>query len=1472
MVNDDGLPSATGTHHWLPWLVVDVRGVANLGWYDRRLRGTNPAFTDAFAAQFTVSGGVSPNQRLTSQTFSMNVPSSCTPNFGDYNGAAASPARFHFLYGDGREGNPDTFSAGFLSSPILANPTGVEACRPTPTTTNITLLGGPGLFENDVTLSLASVNPPPPAGGEITASFDPNPVPAPPPTGSNSTMTIQTTVDTPPDSYVLTVQGNDGTRSESTTVNLIVRSQTPGGPALIAPADGSDGVLETPTFSWSATDQATAYRLQLFSSLDCSGTPVRDFDNISSTSLTVSAAQSLPFFQTFSWLVSAKNSCGATASGQCFSFRTRSCVTVPHDIVVNGGFEQDLTGWIVDASVPPPVVTTERPHSGAKAVKLGNILPPGTATQGGNSEIHQTFTLPATAVNAKLSFWFWPQSFDSLASDQQQVFAVPIDPPGPAVTLLREANNAQTYLRREFSLDAFRGKTFEIHFRVHDDAGPDPTGMFVDDVQVTFVTCGAPDFFLSATAPTFNEVCAGDSIAFTIGVESLNGPNFTSPVQLSAVNLPQGTSATFSANPVPPGGSSILTLSTTRPAIGGRRFFKVVGAAVGPPPEEPRATTVDTFISANIPEAPEQIAPLDGQFNVPRRPTLSWTPPVVPDLTPTARTPGFDPSVPQMGNLPDGIAPEPDGGQPNIEVSSAARYRVQVAGDTGFGSPLVDTATPETFLTLSVSLDPASTFFWHVNGTNACGTSPFSATQSFVTGACFDSWEVNPPIPITNGPSQSTVVAAAGKIYVIGGGTGPGPSSRINQVWEFDPARNNWTRKADVPTPGPGSTFGSAVEFGGKIYVFGGITGVGRFAQTLRTLWIYDVAADAWSRGRDLPTANAGMAVAKIGSKIILAYGTVFGLQAWEYDPASDDYTRKADPPPIPSTSRVHGAAIGNEMHAFAGGFDGTAHVVYNATTDTWRPAPVMPFGVTDPAVAAIDGKFYVVGGRPNPRTQIFDPATNTWSQGPLVAGLPTGVDNTAGDAIGFKFYLVGGFDGANGINAHRVFTVCGASAAQQIPYAADGNGTVPGVPNESTALVLSNDLGDSVTATVFFYQTDGTLDSSRAFTLAPKETQILNDIIRQVRGSSDVQNAEGSLLILATHSLDAITLVSNNVTNDVSVVDGQLLTGVSNGFVPVTQWNSAYRTQVVLHNAARAAANVQLLAYPPEGGDTPQASVSVTVPPRGILDFPNIVERLGLPVGYSGQLTWNSTGPLLVFARQVTLDGGFSGAEPVHKLTDGSSNQVVGYVEDTDAFSTSLLLNNSGGFTANVTVLLFDVGDPAGGTAGEVSTRDLQVRVNSATSVSDIVRWVLGSSSETPSGKRGFLVITTPQTVTAQVSLVNRATADPANLDSGGAVSNAFTSFVLAGATRVAITNPGTTLANVDLAAFNPDGSPAGAPARVQVVGRGQFFTEDIAPFLTLPAGFVGSMTVRSNVPVMVLNQERTPDNRGAIVPVHPR
>jgi N-acetylneuraminic acid mutarotase len=85
---------------------------------------------------------------------------------------------------------------------------------------------------------------------------------------------------------------------------------------------------------------------------------------------------------------------------------------------------------------------------------------------------------------------------------------------------------------------------------------------------------------------------------------------------------------------------------------------------------------------------------------------------------------------------------------------------------------------------------------------------------------------------------------------------------------------------------------------------------------------------------------------------------------------------------------------------------------VYDPGSNSWSPIASMTGQREKPAVAAIDGKLYVVGGwdefgNPDATLEIYDPASNTWSTGAPVptpyGGGPAGV-NLEG-----KFYVIGG-------------------------------------------------------------------------------------------------------------------------------------------------------------------------------------------------------------------------------------------------------------------------------------------------------------------------------------------------------------------------------------------------------------------------------------------------------------------------------
>ena len=1405
------------------------------------------------------------------------------------------------------------------ATPVTASSAG-ETCRGTPALATVTVLGGAGRFTSDVTLSVTGVSPTPPPGGEITATFDPDPVPTPPTAGATSTMRISSTALTPPGTYTLTIQAASTALTRTTTTQVVIRSQVPTGPTLTSPANGADGVPQAATFTWSPADQATQYELDVFDGSDCSGAAIRTFTT-AGTSFTIPNAQALPTFQNFSWHVSAANSCGggSNATSACFNFRTASC-SDPHELVTNGGFENDFASWTTELAVPPPVIDHATVHTGASAALLGTVV--GTSEPLGDTQISQTLTL-SSGSTPTLSFWEWPLTTDTVTFDQQYVRVQPISPPGPVVVLMNEARNDRTYIHRTFDLSAFAGSTVKLIFGVHQDGFGDITGMFVDDISVTSQNCGPPDFAITVNPVRNGEVCAGQSLQYSVAVDSVNGPNFTSQVQLSASGLPPGATATFADNPVSPGSSTIMTVTTARPTNGSQFTINVNGVAVKPPPDGTRTASTPLLVDPNTPNPPEIVSPRIGEVNVPRRPTLSWTSPFVPDASlsggsslaasgVTISQPGSFPwqlaattapaGSPAAKSLGLGVTPagsSPSGaGAVTPFAFGASAYHLQVARDAAFSNIVVDTTLATTSFTLGFDLDIATQYFWRVTATNACGTSAFSTTGSFIVGACFEGWAPGTTIPVTGGPSQSTVIASSfdNKLYVIGGGTGAGPDIRIDQVWAFDPLSQSWTQKASVPAPGVGSNFGSAAQIGGFIYVFGGVTGPPTPITVTSTAWKYDIAGNTWTRIRDLPTANFGSAVAAIGGQIYLAFGSGFIQQTWQYNPATDTYTRKADAPVVPQPNRLHAVVLGGEMHAFAGGFEGNAHAIYNPATDSWHLGPVMPFTATDPAVGVLAGKAFVVGGRPIAHTQIFDPATGGWSQASPI-GLATGVDNTAGAVLGAVFHLVGGFDGTTSVNTHQQFHTCNLgnlSSAAVIPFVVDGNGKKAGIGNEATALLLNNAVsGSAMSVSCFLFGTDGTQLGSATIPVAANELKTVSNVVETLTNTTKVQNAIGSIALFGTEVFESMASVVNNASGDPMFVDGQSASGSTSGWIS-TVGSSGYLTQTVFANVSPATSVVQVLAYPATGGGSPVAGTVAFLAPHGLVSYTDVVKQLGLTASYSGQLSWTASQPIAVMARDTSKSKPtFSGALAVHGLSDTSSSEFVAYVEDTTAFSSALELSNPGPITANVTVKFVQTGDSTGATSGVAHSRDIPVAVNSGAPIANIVRWAQNSTATTPSGQHGFLVVTTPQGVTAQARLVDKSSTDPGTIGSG-AMAGGFSPLLLrvdtlpfsklngavagsqvidaaastASASRVALSNPGSAPATVTLTAINATGSVAGTLA-VTLAPGGQYVTENLGAAMGLPPVFLGWVSIQASSTVLVYNHRRT-GTAGEIVPTH--
>jgi N-acetylneuraminic acid mutarotase len=143
-------------------------------------------------------------------------------------------------------------------------------------------------------------------------------------------------------------------------------------------------------------------------------------------------------------------------------------------------------------------------------------------------------------------------------------------------------------------------------------------------------------------------------------------------------------------------------------------------------------------------------------------------------------------------------------------------------------------------------------------------------------------------------------------------------------------------------------------------------------------------AQDGWIQRTSLPVSGRHRATGcSIGNKGYVGLGHVNGLTAtinyadwWEYDPASDSWTQKANYPTV-NYGAVCFTASGK---AFVGGgaFLSGEFYAYSPLTNTWTAIPNCPNMPGDQQAMSVNNKGYVVVAN---LLYEFDPATNIWTQ-----------------------------------------------------------------------------------------------------------------------------------------------------------------------------------------------------------------------------------------------------------------------------------------------------------------------------------------------------------------------------------------------------------------------------------------------------------------------------------------------------------
>lgn len=251
--------------------------------------------------------------------------------------------------------------------------------------------------------------------------------------------------------------------------------------------------------------------------------------------------------------------------------------------------------------------------------------------------------------------------------------------------------------------------------RLRDWLDPDNSGKMTIDGR----SQNSCNFNLETSVTDF-QLCAADELNFELSPSE----NFVEAVSLTAVDVPDGASISFSLNPVQADTFSNITLAGLDQLSPGQYSFSINGTD-----GTETATTNFTFsISEALPSTPVLSTPANALENQGTAQTFSW------EAIPTAQTYGW-------------------------QLSSSPDFESILAQETNLTNPSV----------VNQDLAVETTYYWRARAINSCGEGAWSDVFSFTTAGayCLPSTTDDPVNITSNGPNivRSTIdVAQIGQI------------------------------------------------------------------------------------------------------------------------------------------------------------------------------------------------------------------------------------------------------------------------------------------------------------------------------------------------------------------------------------------------------------------------------------------------------------------------------------------------------------------------------------------------------------------------------------------------------------------------------------------------------------------------------------------------------------------------------------
>jgi len=247
-------------------------------------------------------------------------------------------------------------------------------------------------------------------------------------------------------------------------------------------------------------------------------------------------------------------------------------------------------------------------------------------------------------------------------------------------------------------------------------------------------------------------------------------------------------------------------------------------------------------------------------------------------------------------------------------------------------------------------------------------------------------------------------------IYVIGGLNLSGDTLDVVEVYNVK--NNSWKSIAPLPR---GLNHPAAASYDGKIYVVGGYISSEWIPSN--QLFIYDPIKNQWTEGNPMPTPRGALNALFVNG-ILYAIGGRDNTKSLNINEAYDPLTNNWISKPSMPTARNHAASstVDNKIY-ITGGRAGpyaltnvNANEMYDTETEKWTAVEPMPSKRSGTAAAAINNSFFVFGGEDTIKTHAnneeYDTQDGKWiTQEPM----PTSRHGLAAVSVDDRIFVIGG-------------------------------------------------------------------------------------------------------------------------------------------------------------------------------------------------------------------------------------------------------------------------------------------------------------------------------------------------------------------------------------------------------------------------------------------------------------------------------